>query len=590
MKSKTTPFWFVLAAALAATIWLLNDFLQPALPPDAHVFAGLRADRVTSLQIVPAGGREISVIRTNKSWFLEKPFAFPAQSAAIDALLSALEKTTALTTISPAEMSRRKNADAEFGFDNPQFTLDVAASERNWHVRVGFKTAPGDGVYVRAIGAAGALVTDLGWLQLLPPDATSWRDTTLLDTPDAVDWIVITNGTQAIELHRDLTNRLWRMVRPLQTRADNLRIVTALQQLRTAKVSQFVTDDPKADLTAYGLEPAALDVWLGYGTNLQTAVHAGKDVPGNPGQIYAQREGWNSIVATARESLNPWRGLVNDFRDPNLLELTAPVAEVEVRNGESFTLQQRSNGWAVAGEKFPVDADQVQTFIHTLAGVRIADFVQDVVTGPGLQKYGLDNPSRQITLRSVAGDSNSVIAQLQFGSISTNLIFVKRTREAPVFAITVDDANRLALPGDYFRDRRIWNFSDASVAAVTVRQNGRIRQMVRTGTNEWSLVTGQGIINPPAVEETVHRLGDLASYGWVGRKFNDENIRLTTNSLSITVESKTGEKHTVDFAGELPQLQTALAVVTLDGERWAFIFPPVLYPLIKENLAILEGQ
>ena len=75
--------------------------------------------------------------------------------------------------------------------------------------------------------------------------------------------MVITNGTQAIELRRDLTNRLWRMVRPLQSRADNLRILTAIQQLRTAKVSQFISDDPKADLTGYGLEPAALDIWLG---------------------------------------------------------------------------------------------------------------------------------------------------------------------------------------------------------------------------------------------------------------------------------------------------------------------------------------
>jgi hypothetical protein len=32
--------------------------------------------------------------------------------------------------------------------------------------------------------------------------------------------------------------------------------------------------------------------------------------------------------------------------------------------------------------------------------------------------------------------------------------------------------------------------------------------------------------------------------------------------------------------------QTSVAVVTLDGDRWAFVFPPLLYRLIAESLAI----
>ena len=49
----------------------------------------------------------------------------------------------------------------------------------------------------------GAFVTDPGWLQFLPRSAADWRDTTLVDTADTVDWIVITNGAKAIELRRD---------------------------------------------------------------------------------------------------------------------------------------------------------------------------------------------------------------------------------------------------------------------------------------------------------------------------------------------------------------------------------------------------
>jgi hypothetical protein len=410
-----------------------------------------------------------------------------------------------------------------------------------------------------------------------------------------VDWLVVTNGVQAIELRRDITNRLWHMVRPLQARANNLLIVSALDQLRSASVTRFVSDDPKADLTSYGLEPAALDVWLGAGTNLLAAVHAGKDIAGQPGEIYARREGYNSVVSTAKQPLAPWQGVVNDFRDPNLVELTAPVAEIEVRGDNGFTLQQHgSNTWTEVGQKFPVDADEVAKLLRSITGLRITDFVQDVVTASGLQSYGLASPSREITLRSVAGDTNSVMARLMFGGASTNEVYVKRGDEEFVYAVGLEDFQKVRLPGDYFRANRVWSFAETNVASVTLRQNGQTRLLVRKGTNDWSLAGGQGIINPPAVEEAVYRLSQLSVMAWIGRDFNSEGIGVGTNGLSVTIELKSGEKYAVDFGREVrlpPQdTPTALAVVTLDGERWAFVFPPILCQLVAESLTIPAGN
>lgn len=597
MKSQSTVLWFLLAAALAAAIWISEHYFQPEAAGPKPLCAGLRADRVTGLQVVPGGAREISVLRTNHAWLLERPICYPAQAAAIDGLLAALEKLTPVLAISAGEMGGQKNAEAEFGFDHPQFTLDLMAGDQTWHLVVGKTTAPGDGLYVRVVGAAGAYVTDPAWLNFLPHAANEWRDTSLVDVPDTLDWLVITNGTQAIELRRDATNRLWRMAagRPLAARANNQRIITALQQLRTARVSGFVTDDPKADLTTNGLAPASLDLWLGSGTNLLTALHAGKDVPGLAGELYARREGWPAVVTTAKEPLALWRGSVNEFRDPNLLELTAPVAEIEVGGGDNhYTLQRHgSNTWTMAGEKFPVNADQVGGFLRLLAGLQIADFVQDVVTTSGLQSYGLLSPSRQVTLRAAVGDTNRVIAQLLFGATATNhQVYVKRGDEDFVYAVAANQLAELSLPGDFFRAPRVWSFSETNVAQVTLRQNGKTRQMVRSGTNEWSLAPGsQGIINPPAIEETIHRLGELTALGWIGRKFDAAaDVGLTTNSLSVTIELKSGEKKSLDFGREqrIPSLNTstALAVVTLDGERWAFVFPPVLYPLVADWLTI----
>jgi hypothetical protein len=592
MKSKTTGIWFVMAAALFAFILFWEHHVHgPAA--SANILRGLKPPAVTSIEIFPAGGAlEICAARTNGNWQLTKPIVYPAQTTAIEMLLGALQKLVPATRISAAELSEHQPTDAEFGFDPPQFSINVAGDNHVWHLKVGNKTAPGDQVFLRVVGTDGAFVTDADWLRFIPRSANDWRDTALVDAGNACDRIVLTNGTKAVELQCDATNHLWRMLRPLQARADSEHITEALQKLYAAQVSQFVTDDSNADLTAFGLQPADLDLWLDRGSNFVAAIHVGKTLTNDSTQVFARREGWNAIVTTAKEPLSFWRGAVNDFRDPHLLELTAPVAEIEVRGQNGFTLQRHgSNDWAVAGEKFPGDAENVQQFIKLLAGFQVAEFVKDVVTPPDLQAYGLATPTNQIILRSAVGDTNAVIAQLLFGAMQTNEIFVRRADEDFIYGLSLADFSNLnALYGESweFRDRRIWDFDGTNVAAITLHQNGKTRQIIHNGLNQWSLAPGsQGIINPPALEETAYRLGKLTAYYWVGRNITEpEKFGLNTNNLQITVELKNGEKRTVDFGAELPSAQTALAAVTLDGERWAFVFPPVLYQFVLSYLTI----
>jgi hypothetical protein len=589
MNSKTTGIWFTIAAALFALIYVFQHFLRPSAVESARLLPELRPAAVTSIQVFPIGAPEIRADHTNDTWLLTKPVVYPAQTAAVEALLDALKNLDAATRINAAELRNHRNADAEFGFEPPRISLVIESDGQRRQLVVGNKTPPGDQVFLRVVGVDGAFVADADWLKFIPQSANDWRDTALVEANNrSLDWIVLTNGAKTIELRRDTTNHLWRMIRPFPARADTDRITDALQHLEAARVTQFVTDDPKTDPAGFGLQPAELDLWLGHGTNFLSAIHVGKSLTNDPTQVFARRDGWHTMMTTAREPLSPWRSPVNYFRDSHLLELTTPVAEIEVRGGPHFTLQlQGSNHWQLAGEKFPVDAESVQLFIKTLAGLRVAEFVKDVVTAPDLPTYGLETPARQITLRSAVGDTNSTLVQLSFGTNQNNEVFVQRPDEGFVYAIT-NDFNRLPEAGWEFRERRVWNFNEGDVAQLTLHQNGKTRQLVHSGPNKWSLAAGsQGIINPPALEETAHRLGELTAYAWFARNLTEaEQYGFNTNNLQIVVELKKGAKYTVDFGAELPASHTALAAVTLDGERWAMIFPPVLYQFVSSYLTI----
>jgi hypothetical protein len=597
MNTKNTWAWFVAAAMLFASIFLLDRYLRPPPASMQNVLPNLQPSSVTSIQVIPAGALEIRADRTNNLWLLASPTAYPAQSAGIEILLAALQKLTVAFPISAAELHEHHITDADYGFDSPQFKLVIGAGDLRWELLVGNKTAPGDQAYLRVVGVDGVFVTDAAWLRFIPRSANDWRSTALVaDGENNFDSIVLTNNTKGIviELHQDATNHLWRMIRPLQARADGDRITDALQQMPAAQVTQFITNDAKADLTAFGLQPDDLNLWLSHGTNFISALHTGKSPTNDPTQIYAQREGWNTVFTTAKEPLSPWHGTVNDFRDPHLLELDAPVAEIEVQGANGFTLQrQGTNDWKIVGEKFSADAENVQVFLKVLAELRVAEFVNDVATAPDLAAYGFTTPTRQIILRSAIGDSTAVIAQLAFAA-QTNGIFVHRADEDFIYSIAPEDAKilfgdtSLFESGWQFRDRRIWNFGETNVAQITLRQNGQTRQLVHDGVVKWSLAAGsQGIIYPRELEDTARRLGEMTATGWIARNVTEpEKFGLNTNKLEITVELKSGEKLSVDFGTELSSAHTALAAVTLDGERWAFVFPSVLYQFVLAYLTI----
>ena len=592
MNSKTTGIWFVITAALLAFIFIFDHYLSPAVAGPTPLLPNLRPAAVTSVQVFPPpGAPEIEVNRTNGGWLLARPVSYPAQTAAIGALLDALQKL-APVRIGASELRERKDYESEFGLDHPQASLVIIANGQRRQLEVGNRTAPGDQVYLRVVGMDGVAVADAAWLNLIPHAADEWRDTALVNAgQNDFDWIVLTNNVKgiAIELRRDPTNHLWRILRPSGARADTDHITDLLQRLAAASVTRFITDDPNADPTAFGLQPADLDLWLGRGTNLLSAVHVGKSPTNDASQVYAKREGCNTVVTTAREPLVPWRGAAAGFRDTRLFELTAPVAEIEVRGTNHFILRERgSNDWQIVGEKYPADAENVRLFIKALADLRIAEFVKDAVITPILTNYDLAAPQREIILRSKADDTNAIIAELDFGAVQTNGIFARRPDENFVYAVKEQDFNQLPDAAWKFRDRSIWNFRVEDVAQITIHQDGKTRQIARNGPGKWSLAAGsQGFIEDKNIEQTAQMFHDFAAIGWVPGNWSGPDYGFGTNSLQINFELKNGVKHTVDFGAgvELPQ-RTALAAVTLDGERWVFYFSPALYQLTASYLTI----
>ncbi len=589
MNPRNTWRWIIVAAVLGGAIFLHKKFSTKPPTGPIRVLPGLKAADIDSVQVLPKGRPAIHVERaTNGVWALTDP-VYPAQSGSIEYLLAALQQLAAARYLPVEELKKMTNADAQFGFDPPQASLMLG--QRNYHVLIGDKTPTGDQVYVQVVAAGGVYVVDADLLTLIPQTADQWRETALADWRQLrFDRVVVTNAGKILELQLNPTNKLWRMVLPLPTRADSRLVEESLQRLQSLRAQRFDSDVPKPDLDSFGLQNPELTLAFFQGTNTALLLHFGKSPTTNSAElVYARRDDQNAIVTVSRDAFQPWLAASShefrDFLDHHLISPTRLPDTIEIRAQDNFTLQRQTNDtWQVLPWNFPADLVLMQEFITRLVNLKFTEIEKEVVLDRDLPAYELKPPTRQYIFQiadpnAVDGATNQVAAQLDVG-LHDKKVYARTKGEDFVYAINPEDPNFKLLPTASWQlhDRRIWNFSETNVARITIRQNGKTREILHYGPNSWALAAGSvGSIESFPIEEAAHQLGGLQASSWIARGDQDRaRYGFTPEGHQVTVELKDGRKLSVEFGNIMPSA-CPYAIALVENEPWIFEFPLAVY-------------
>jgi len=563
-------------------------FHRPSEGPVA-LLPGFHAADVESVQVLPPNAPEIRVHRTNDTWELTRPLAYPAQAASIEALLQALEDVVPATVITAGELQRGAGDHAAYGLDTPRASLVLSIRGERKQLLIGALTAPGDQVFVQVVGREGISVIDAELLKLIPVTPGMWRDTEVFDQEEgSYDSIVVTTGGGVLELRRDPKDRSWQIVRPMQARANGVMLERLIQGLKDLTIKEFVSDDPKADREAWGLQPPDLQIRFAQGTNTLQVLQFGHPVQARTNAIYAVGRDPSSVVVVDSSPLGGWRATPNEFRDRQLIRIPRDVASIEVGNGESFTLVNTTNGtWRIDPLGIPGDAATVQRFVQHLQALRVTQFVKDVVADPDLPEYGLETPAFHVTIRSRAKEPGQPAPALglEFGAHRDGAVFVRRVDENAVYALGVEALESIPAAAGHFRRLKLWAFSEDQVESVAVQKGEGTWRLSRNGLNQWSLAPGsQGIVNAFGVEEAAHQLGALQAVVWTD--WNQENLArygLDEDSVTLTVELKDGSRKSLRFGFPTPSGHV-YAGTLLEGGVWVFEFPGDAFDLVQSFL------
>lgn len=583
---RSTGIWLAVAGILGGIILLTEVLPEKRGAVPALVLPALDPKAVTSVQVRPAGTNQLE-IRAERAeaggWRLSRPFPCNAEKEKVDSLLEHLARMVPATVITPAELRRRPSPDDEYGFSSPTAaSIVISQGGYRFPLRVGFTTLPGDQVFLQVVGIDGAYVVDAELLKFLPDSVNAWRDRTFahLDR-EAFNRVVVTNASRTFELHRGQSSSLWRIVRPLQARANHARVEDGLQSLQSLTIQRFVTDDPEADMESYGFQSPSLELALAKGTNLCLHLQFGGSPTNDPEQIFAKHAGQPSVVTVSRTLVTPWRASLNDFRDPHLVSLSGEVDRIEGKGTDEFALQRDPDqSWTILPPRWPADTQRVDQFFLTLGRLPIAEFVKDVVMETDLTGYGLAPPARRfVLLGRPAGTNSPVMVDLQFGLGTNNdgRVYARRTDESFVYAITTNDFAQLPWAGWQFRESRFWKFTEDDVLRLSIKQEGRSRQLLRKGPHDWSLAPGsQGVINDLAVEQTVKALAQTKAEPWIAQgSFDRAAFGFDERAHELTFELRDGTRHQIIFGKATAAGQ--YACVLLDESAWVFECPWLIY-------------
>lgn len=583
MRFRSTLLWLVVAAALFAFIYFYqrNAKLRPAPQPGG--FPGIVAAEVTRVELRAGNAPELRVVRTNSEWRMEAPLPWLAQATNVEALLIALEKAKPYDYITPEEVRARPNAAREYGLDDPKASILLQTPGLQHNLLVGASTSPGDQFFLRVVGREGVYVMSADLLKLIPSSPNQWRDRAVVDLNRLpFDKVTVNNG-QVFTIERD-SSRNWRMTHPMRSRADQARIHEALEKIHSLRILDFVTDDPQAELDAYGLQPPRLSLTL-TGTNMEpVTLQFGKDT--NSNQVFARRTNWNSVVTVPKEFVTDWLASIKEFRDPYIFTIKDPILKITVSGATPFTVEGTTNDWKILPSNWPGDPDLIREFIVVLNGLKVVQFTRDVVTAPDLPQYGLENPTNRYEVITQAEGKAPAKFELQLGSTQDDNIFARRSDEDSIYALNADHVRLLPTAPWQLRLRKLWNMDLNDVTSVTTASEGRQRQVVNKGEGRWGFGPGsEGVMNELAVQETIRGLCTASVDRWAGVGTAElSKFGIGEKSFQVAMELRNGKTILIRF-GNSTASQGAFAAIDLDGQAWIGEFPWILCRDIVTYLA-----
>ena len=468
---KLPEFWktgvlLMVLAGVFSYIWFVERKQEPKAEGEREKITVLAVDKAKAKEITlaSAGGETVRLVKEGQAWKVVAPFGAPADTSAVDSLLTGLEKLEADEVVTEQAANL-----AEYGLDKPSRTVSavVEGAPAPLSIQFGAKSPDGSSSYART-GSASKVYLVPQWVEgTFDKKPFDLRDRDLLHVKrDDVRSLEVAGPEGSYALARTDAGE-WAITKPVATRAGRWSVDGLLGTIENLRM-ESVAQDAATDVKAYGLEKPARTVSLVLKDGSIRAIEIGaglpepapspapspsptpakkgeKPAPPKPTRYYARQAG-TGLVAVVPATLNDdlAKGM-GELRAKRLLEVATYDTEgfdvVAGGTKKAYTKSsikdkeglEKTQWKRTAPDTKELETTKVEDALFKMGGVEVAEFVDQPQP---LAAYGLDAPVLKVTVKA-KGES-----WIEVGKKDT-AVYARRSGDSSVLKLDPTKAEEL---------------------------------------------------------------------------------------------------------------------------------------------------
>ena len=430
---KLPEFWktgaaLLVLAGLGSYIWFVERKHEPKPEGEREKVTVLAVDKAKTKEIslANAAGETIRLVKEGSGWKVTAPFTAPADTTAVESMLTSLEKLEADEVVVEQAASL-----SEYGLDHPSRTVTAVVEGATLSVQFGAKSPDGSSVYART-GSAPKVYLVPSWIDgSFDKKPFDLRDRDVLHVKrDDVRSLEVVGPEGGYSLARTDAGE-WAFTKPIATRAGRWSVDGLLGTIENLRM-ESVAVDTATDAKPFGLDPPARAVTLVFKDGATRTLEIGvgapdpaattspspspspskkgeKPAPAKPTKYYARQKGAGLVAvvpATLADDLSKGMG---ELRAKRLLEVATYETEgFDVAAGATKKTYAKSSTkdkdgldktqWKrTAPDPKDLETTKVEDALFKMGGVEVAEFVDQP---QALAAYGLDAPVLKVTVKA----------------------------------------------------------------------------------------------------------------------------------------------------------------------------------------------
>lgn len=377
------------------------------------------------------------------------------------------------------------------------------------------------------------------------------KETLLFDVQDKdISWVEIQRpNSEPLRVERvgEGDEAVWKIVKPIETRADDGAVGSITWQLAELTYS-LVADENPSSLEPFGLVTPELTVK--FGTSPKDGVGAeeftlnfGKKLPiGN--ESYAQVTGQARVVVigeSARSTFDKQTIDLRDkrvvvFKDENLVGLEIATPELKI------SFEKSQDDWKITSPlKGDADRDKINKILDDLRFLEAEEFVPSVT----LESLKLGTPEMTITL--VSGAQQRARQTIRFyRDAAQNKAYAFPEGDVWLYKIPPDIINEVPAPVEEFRRRKVLVFDRWEIEKVVIKPSDGAPDivLVKNDSGDWKIEAPKEAAKAALASKVYDLFNELENL--TAEKFGDSPGDKKTNLkqtvlLYKAVQGKKGE-------------------------------------------------